>query len=221
VDTGAYSFFTNLKAASLILNKTDAIIAGTETTGFDTHNSQGQLTGTHPNLQRRIAWAMYALKKYFTKYADKATWDNLVVITLSEFGRTSKENSTFGTDHAEAGVMWVAGGKVKGYNKPVIGHTSGVFNCAGSVDSVVNPLVWNTGLSGSMFALSSNYLKRTTDYRSVLGRLIRNHLGATQNQLNSIIPGYANANEKLLSGGATPNSGSTDGTTITGELDFI
>src|SRR3989441_368180 len=56
VDTGAYGFFNNLKAASLILNKTDAIVAGTEVGGFDTHSTQGTLTGAHPNLQRRIAW---------------------------------------------------------------------------------------------------------------------------------------------------------------------
>jgi uncharacterized protein (DUF1501 family) len=218
VDTNAYSFFTNLKAAALVLNKTSAIIAGTETTGFDTHNNQGKLTGTHPNLQRRIAWAMYALRKYFKNYADKCTWNNLVVVTLSEFGRTSKQNTSLGTDHAEAGVMFLAGGAVKGYNK---GNTSGVFNCRGSVDSLVNPIAWTTGLSGSMFALQSNYLKRATDYRSILGKLIRDHLGATQNQLNSIIPGYATEgsakDEHLRVAG---NSG-IDSTPITGELNIV
>src|SRR5881396_1021749 len=97
VDTGAYGFFTNLKAAALILNKTAAIVAGTEVGGFDTHSTQGTLTGAHPNLQRRIAWAIYALRKYFTNYGDKATWDNLVVVTLSEFGRTTVENADRGT----------------------------------------------------------------------------------------------------------------------------
>jgi len=218
VDTNAYSFFTNLKAAALVLNKTDAIVAGTETTGFDTHNNQGKLTGTHPNLQRRIAWAMYALRKYFLNYNDKCTWNNLVVVTLSEFGRTSKQNTSLGTDHAEAGVMFIAGGGVKGYNGiKVGGNTSGIFNCAGSVDSTVNPIGWTTGLSGSMFALQSNYLKRSTDYRSVFGKLIRDHLGATQNQLNWIIPGYANSGEKLLSGGTS----TIDSTPITGELNII
>src|SRR2546429_534828 len=127
VDTGAYSFFNSLKAAALILNKTNAIVAGTEMGGFDTHSAQGALTGSHPNLQRRIAWAMYALRKYFLKYADKATWNNLVIVTLSEFGRTTVENSDRGTDHAEAGVMFVAGGAVKGYNKG--GSSTGVFGC--------------------------------------------------------------------------------------------
>lgn len=210
VPTGLEGFFANLKAAALVLNKTDAIIAGTEFGGFDTHNGQGQLTGNHPNLNRGIGWAMYALRKYFTLYADKATWENTVVVTLSEFGRTTVENSDQGTDHAEAGVMFLAGGGIKGYNK---GNPSGVFNC--------NPndatLPWVSGGAGSMFGVSGRYLRRNTDYRSVLGEIIRKHLGATQNQLNRIIPGYANPGEFLLSGGTS----SVDGTPIRGELGIL
>ncbi len=205
VDTGAYSFITNLKAAALILNKTDAIIAGTELNGFDTHNVQGGLTGTQPSLLRRIGWSMYALQKYFTTYADQATWNNLVVVTLSEFGRTSRQNTSLGTDHAEANVMFVAGGGVKGYQH---GNPSGIFGCSPS-----DPLPWTTGLNGSMFALYNNYLSRAYDYRSVLGKLIRDHLGATQNQLNQIIPGYSVTGERLKSGGVS----SIDGTSIAGE----
>jgi hypothetical protein len=47
--------------------------------------------------------------------------------------------------------------------------------------------------------------------------LIRDHLGATQNQLNQIIPGYAVAGEHLLSGGTS----SIDGVPIFGELPII
>ena len=195
VDTGAYGFFNNLKAAALILNNTSAIVAGTEMGGFDTHSAQGAVSGTHPNLQRRIAWAIYALRKYFLKYANQATWDNLVIVTLSEFGRTTVENSDLGTDHAEAGVMFVAGGAVKGYNK---GNTTGVFGCHPN-----NSVPWVTGQTGSMFGASSRYLKRAYDYRSILGKLIRDHLGATQNQLNRIIPGYAVTGERLLNGGTS------------------
>jgi len=217
VDTGAYSLFTNLKAAALVLNKTDAIIAGTEIAGnaFDNHQNQGGATGTHANLLKRVGWAMYALRKYFLNYADKCTWNNLVIVTLSEFGRTSKQNTSAGTDHAEAGVMFLAGGPVQGYGKA--GRTTGVFNCAGAVDPTTNPLAWTTGLSGSMFAISSNYLRRTTDYRSVLGKLIRDHLGASQNQLNAIIPGYVDSREKLQSGGTS----TIDNTAIAGELGLI
>ena len=212
VDTGAYGFFTNLKAASLVLNKTDALVAGVEIDGFDTHNNQVGATpvvGQHANLLRRIGWAMYALRKYFTLYADKAKWDDLVVITLSEFGRTTVQNTSIGTDHAEAGVMFVAGGAVKGYGK---GNSYGVFGCHPS-----DPVPWVTGQTGSMFGASSRYLKRAYDYRSVLGKLIRDHLGATQNQLNRIIPGYAVAGERLATGGAS----SVDGTQIIGEPNIV
>ena len=161
--------------------------------------------GQHANLVRRIGWAMYALRKYFTLYTDKAKWDDLVVITLSEFGRTTVQNTSIGTDHAEAGVMFVAGGAVKGYGK---GNSSGVFGCHPS-----DPVPWVPGQTGSMFGASSRYLKRAYDYRSVLGKLIRDHLGATQNQLNRIIPGYAVSGERLAAGGAS----SVDGTQIIGE----
>ncbi|HVY70697.1 MAG TPA: DUF1501 domain-containing protein, partial [Verrucomicrobiae bacterium] len=176
VDTGGYGFMTDLKAAAMVLNKTDAIMAGTEMGGFDTHNNQGALTGQHPNLNKRIAWMMYGLRKYFTKYADKATWNNLVVVTLSEFGRTTVENSTKGTDHAEGSVMFVGGGAVKGYGK---GNSTGIFGCHPN-----DKVPWVTGQTGSMFGASNRYVKRAVDYRSVLGEIIRDHLGATQDQLN-------------------------------------
>ena len=89
--------------------------------------------------------------------------------------------------------MFVAGGGVRGYNK---GNPSGVFGCHAD-----DPIPWVTGMSGSMFGASSRYLKRAVDDRSVLGEIIRNHLGATQDQLNRIIPGYAVGGESLLDGG--------------------
>ncbi len=214
VNPSHQSFFYNLKAAALVLNNTSTIIAGTELGGFDTHQTQvtsaaSSVTGAHADLQRAIGWALYGLRKYFTNHANQVSWNNLVVVTLSEFGRTSRENAGMGTDHAEAGAMFVAGGGVKGYNK---GNPSGVFNCLDS-----GSLPWAPGLAGSMFGVSGSYLSRNTDYRSVLGEIIRNHLGATQNQLNRIIPGYANSGEKLLSGGTS----SIDGAAIRGEVGIL
>jgi uncharacterized protein (DUF1501 family) len=211
VPPGSYGFFNRLKNAAIVLNKTEAIIAGTAMDGFDTHSNQGAVTGAHPNLQRTIAWAIYGVRKYFQNYADKATWDNLVVVTLSEFGRTTVENSDQGTDHAEAGVMFVAGGGVKGYQT---GH-SGVFGC--SPNDTVPWVTGQTAGTSSMFGASSRYLKRGYDYRSVLGKLIRDHLGASQDQLNRIIPGYAVSGENLKAGGRS----NKDGVTIMGEPDII
>ncbi|MEP6663689.1 MAG: DUF1501 domain-containing protein, partial [Verrucomicrobiota bacterium] len=202
--------------------------------GFDTHSDQitndknvgtfDRFSGTHANLQRRIAWAMYGLRKYFLQKGDKATWDNTVIVTLSEFGRTSAENGTFGTDHAEAGPMFVAGGAVKGYGKN--GRTTGIFGCHTGDNYNGNSVPWipgTTGKTGSMFGVSTSYLKRAVDYRSVLGEIIRDHLGATQAQLDRIIPAYAVPGQKLQNGGTTTNTTAdkTDGTTIAGELDIV
>ena len=232
VPTSLHGFFNNLKAAALVLNRTDAIIAGTEFGGFDTHSAQGGVTGSHPNLNRGIGWAMYALRKFFKLYGKggplqmpgaTTSWDDLVVITLSEFGRTTVENADLGTDHAEAGVMFVAGGKVNGYGKVVSGspRASGVFNCHPNefgTGGNSNFLNWfNSSSTSAMLGVSNGYLRRNTDYRSVLGEIIRKHLGATQHQLNSIIPAYASEGaERLLAGGAT-----SDGTTIRGEVGFL
>lgn len=210
-DNETARLFDRIKAAAVILNKTDAIIAGTEYGGFDTHSGQGGVTGAHPNLNRSFGWAMYALRKYFTLYADRATWENVVVVTLTEFGRTTIENADLGTDHAEAGVMFVGGGSVRGYDGSITPNRSGVFNCG-----LNDPVPWTPGNNGAMFGVNGRYLRRASDYRQVLGEIIRDHLGASQTQLNRIIPGYAIPGERLLAGGP-----STDGTTIAAELGIL
>jgi hypothetical protein len=75
-----------------------------------------------------------------------------------------------------------------------------------------------------MFGVQGRYLKRCVDYRSVLGEIIRDHLGATQNQLNNIIPGYANeAQEHLLNGGtvSAPIESQGVNTPVRGELGLV
>jgi uncharacterized protein (DUF1501 family) len=210
VDGGSFNFFRQLKGAALVLNHTDAVIAGTEMGGFDTHNNQGGVAGSHATLLGRVGWAMYALRKYFKRYSDRANWDNLVVVTLTEFGRTTVQNSNNGTDHAEAGLMFVSGGGVKGFGKAE--RTSGVV--LGHPD---DSIPWLTGPLGSMFGVGGRYLKRAVDYRSVLGEIIREHLGATPAQLDRIIPGYAVSGEHLRSGGTS----SVDNTDIAGEVDIV
>ena len=66
---------------------------------------------------------------------------------------------------------------------------------------------------GSMFGVQDRYLKRAFDYRSVLGEVIRKHLGATDPQLKRIIPGYADKKETLLTRGVS----GIDGVEIMGE----
>jgi uncharacterized protein (DUF1501 family) len=214
VPTSAYGYFNQLKSAALVLNKTDALVAGTQIDGWDTHSNQGGVTGAHANLLQRVGWSLYALRQYFRRYSDQCRWDDLVIVTLSEFGRTTIENSDNGTDHAEASVMFVAGGGIKGLRTDATGKVthSGVFNCGPS-----DPVPWQTGMNGSMFQSTGRYLQRATDFRSVMGKVIRDHLGATQDQLNRIIPGYADPSQSLKAGGIQAQ----DKVRVSGEPDLI
>ena len=100
---------------------------------------------------------------------------------------------------------------VRKWKSPTLTRNS--FNCGSSSD----PVAWQTGQNGSMFQSTGRYLKRNTDYRSVLGKLIRDHLGATQTQLDRIIPGYTDPKESLKARGVQTR----DGTEVIGEPDIV
>jgi uncharacterized protein (DUF1501 family) len=217
--SSAYGFMQNIKSCAQILANTDAIITGTEIGGFDTHTNQvtagSPHLGGHANLLRRVAWAYYALWRYFSNYATNAQgqplWNDVVIVTMSEFGRTSAENASMGTDHAEASVVYVGGGGIAG----------GVYGCDPGPSKIAGIKNWDPGTGvkdGSLFGANNNvgYLKRLIDYRSVMGELIRDHLGATQAQLNRIIPAYANESTEHLQ-----NGGAIGSTTILGELGLV
>jgi uncharacterized protein (DUF1501 family) len=222
---GAYGFIQNIKSCAQILANTDAIIAGTEIGGFDTHTSQVTMgsphLGGHASLLRRVAWTYHALWRFFSNPAynikNKSLWDDVVIVTMSEFGRTSAENDSVGTDHAEASVMYVGGGGVNG----------GVYGCSLAPDNrlvtAANPMgyQWDPGTgakNGALFSANNSvgYLRRVIDYRSVVGEIIRDHLGATQDQLNRIIPAYLNENTERLK-----NGGMVQTTPILGEIGIV
>ncbi len=165
-DYQAFAFFQELKDSMQLLKETDCRIAGIQLDGFDTHAGQeGQLE----RLLRILAHGMWAV------YEDSKTniWSDLVVVTLSEFGRTSQENGSFGTDHAEASCMFAMGGGVVG----------GVYNC----DSTT----WASG--STMFSTPSydpRYLSQRTDFRTVLAEIIDKHFAASS-VLDDVIPGWS------------------------------
>ena len=218
--SGAYGFMQQIKSCAQVLANTDAVICGTQLDGFDTHTAQvtagSPHLGGHANLLRRLAWTYHALWRFFSNPAyniqGRSLWNDTIIVTMSEFGRTSEENASMGTDHAEASVMYIGGGGVNG----------GVFGCDvnpnAKLGGAANWAIGGGAKTGALYSADSNvgYLRRTIDYRSVLGEIIRDHLGATQNQLNRIIPAYANeSTERLLNGGLV-------GTTpIIGELGIV
>ena len=160
-------FGSKLMEAAMLMKRTDIQVVGMNIGGWDTHTSQGQQTGSHPLLLQYIAQAVQALS---VDLEDQ--WEDLIVVTLSEFGRTSMENGSRGTDHAEAGVMMLAGGNVNG----------GIYNC--------DRTSWE---DDAIFQVNGRYLSHRTDYRAIFAEIFTRHFGDSSAALDSIIPGYNDA----------------------------
>ena len=77
--------------------------------GWDTHVNQGNVTGGLANNLRNLGAGLAA---YAAALGNE--WNNTVVVVVSEFGRTFRENGDRGTDHGHGTVHWVMGGKVNG-----------------------------------------------------------------------------------------------------------
>lgn len=81
--------------------------------GFDTHSSQGVLTGAQPNLLAQVSKAMSA---FFTATQEMGVANSVTSFTLSDFGRTLQNNTNGGSDHAWGNHQLVMGGAVVGGN---------------------------------------------------------------------------------------------------------
>ncbi len=77
--------------------------------GWDTHVGQGGATGT-------LATKLGELGRGLSGFAQEMgpAWQHTVVVVISEFGRTFRENGNRGTDHGHGSVFWVMGGAVRG-----------------------------------------------------------------------------------------------------------
>jgi uncharacterized protein (DUF1501 family) len=95
------------RMAALMCDKFD--IAFIDVGGWDTHvnqgGAQGQLADRLGNLGRGLATFAQGMGP---------AWNDTVVVVMSEFGRTFRENGTGGTDHGHGTVYWVLGGAVRG-----------------------------------------------------------------------------------------------------------
>jgi uncharacterized protein (DUF1501 family) len=127
--------------------------------GWDTHQNQGGATGQLANRLKEFSETIAAFWKDMGQDSE-----NITLVTMSEFGRTARQNGTGGTDHGHANVMFVLGGSVKGGK--VYGKWPGVANEQ-----------LNEGRD----------LKVTTDFRNVLGEAAYRSLGARN--LSAVFPG--------------------------------
>ena len=158
------TFGAQLSEIAMLMKRTPATLLGVNIDGWDTHTAQGRLNGSHPNLLGDLALGIQALSRDL-----QSQWQDVVVVTVSEFGRTSIENGSQGTDHGASSTMFVAGGSVVG----------GVYNC--------DPSSW---APGSMFTVNDRYLAANTDYRMIFSEIFANHFGDDLSLMDQFMPGF-------------------------------
>jgi len=129
--------------------------------GWDTHIGQGGATGYLANRLDELGRGFAAMAHELG-----SDWRNTVVVVVSEFGRTFRENGNHGTDHGHGTVFWVLGGSVRG----------------GEV-------------RGEQVQVNAKSLFQNRDYpvlneyRAVLAGLFLKLYGLNSSQLNTIFPG--------------------------------
>ncbi len=153
--------------AQLIKSGAGLEIAFAETGGWDHHVNEGGPEGQMAQRLRELAQALAAF------YRDMgARMDDIVVLTMSEFGRTARENGTRGTDHGHANVMFALGGPVRGGR--VYGDWPGL---------------------GPEQLYEGRDLALTTDFRDVFGEIVTSHLGLENPA--PVFPGFTLQKEKF------------------------
>lgn len=146
--------------AQLIKSGVGLEVAFADVGGWDTHAGEGGAQGQLANNLRQFADAIAA----FTKDLGSRMGD-VVLVTMSEFGRTVRENGNRGTDHGHANFMLAIGGGVKG------GKVYGKW----------------PGLSSANL-YENRDLSITTDFRDIFGELVTKQLGVAS--LKQVFPAY-------------------------------
>ena len=104
-------FGDNMKQIAQLLKANLGVEAAfTDIGGWDTHQNQGSVNGQLANCLRDFSQGISA---FWTDMGSDA--ENVVLVTMSEFGRTAQQNGTGGTDHGHANVMFVLGGTRQGW----------------------------------------------------------------------------------------------------------
>ncbi len=153
--------------AQLIKSDIGLEVAFTDIGGWDTHANQGSSQG---QLANRLTDFSQGISALYTDLQESA--EDVVILTMTEFGRTAKENGNRGTDHGHASAMFVLGGGVQG------GKVYGK---------------WPGLKAESLYERRD--LALTTDFRDVFAELAKSHLGASNP--NAIFPGHKFDNTNL------------------------
>jgi uncharacterized protein (DUF1501 family) len=150
-----------MQIAQLIKADVGVEIAFADLGGWDTHVNQGASEG---QLALRLGELAQGLSAFATDLGERMR--DVVVLTMSEFGRTIRENGNSGTDHGHATAMLALGGPVNGGR--VLGRWPGL-----------DPARRFEGRDVAV----------TTDFRDLFGEILARHLGATA--LAPVFPGFS------------------------------
>jgi uncharacterized protein (DUF1501 family) len=149
------------RLARLLRNDPNAQLAFVALGGWDTHAGQGTARGPLANRLRPLGDGLAILAERLGPVLD-----DTVVVVMSEFGRTARENGNRGTDHGHGNAMWVLGGPVAG------GRVHGRW----------------PGIDGSSLH-DDRDLAVTTDFRDVLAQVAERHLALPDDHLDRLFPG--------------------------------
>jgi len=154
--------------AQLIKANLGVQVAFTDIGGWDHHVNEGSTQGQIANVLGDFSQSIAA---FWADIGDLG--EDTVVVTMSEFGRTARENGNRGTDHGHANVMFVLGGPVRG------GRVYGRW----------------PGLDQSQL-YEGRDLAATTDFRLVLSEVVSQYLG--NKDLKTVFPGFENQSGQFL-----------------------
>jgi len=130
--------------------------------GWDTHVGEGGASGYLASRFEELGRGLAA----FADGLGADQWKRTVIVVISEFGRTVRENGSRGTDHGHGSVYWVLSGGLRA--PPVTGEQA-------SVDAA------------SLF--QNRDLPVLNDYRAVLGGLLERQFGLNARALDTVFPG--------------------------------
>lgn len=152
-----------MQAARLIKADVGLEVAEIDYGGWDTHQFQGGVQGPYGDLCQGLAEGLAA---FVQDLGEKR--DGVLILTMSDFGRTAEENGTYGTDHGWGNCLLALGGGMKRDDgKKVIG-------------------TW-PGLAKDQLHEKRD-LAHTTDFRDVIAEVVQAHLG--NEELKSVLPGH-------------------------------
>ena len=152
------------EVAKLMVGNAKTQLAFMEVGGWDSHiNQNPAFNRLLPDLGKGLATLVKGLEPIFS---------DTVIVVMSEFGRTVKENGNQGTDHGYGNVMWLLGGAIRG------GKVYGEWQ----------------GLDRSVL-YENRDLPVVTDFREILSLTLQQHLSISEDGLSRIFPGYKSSNK--------------------------